>query len=144
MQYFVSKTTPKTVLIMFDRDDPLLEGLQEVVTKEHIDTAAVTGGIGSLQRVHLHTITNTSIPVIEKFWNFTGPIELGSVQGSVIGGNPHVHISVYEWDSKAIYIGHLESGSIVAYRAEISLTILEGVNTERYTDEQGNFCIRQL
>lgn len=142
MQYFVSKATPKTILIMFDRDDLLLEGLQEVVKKEKIDTAAITGGIGSLQRVHLHTITNTTVPVIEKFWNFTGPIELASVQGSVIGGDPHVHITVFDWDSKAIYIGHLEPGSIVAYRAEISLTVLEGVKTERYTDEQGNFRIR--
>jgi predicted DNA-binding protein with PD1-like motif len=48
MQYFVSKTTPRTILIMFDRDDLLLEGLQEVVKKEHIDTAAITGEIGSL------------------------------------------------------------------------------------------------
>jgi predicted DNA-binding protein with PD1-like motif len=143
MQYFMSKTTPRTILIMFDRDDLLLEGLQEVVKKEQIDTAAITGGIGSLQRVHLHTITTTATPVVEKFWNFTGPIELASVQGSVIGGNAHVHISVFDWDSKAIYIGHLEPGSIVAYRAEISLAVLEGVKTERYTDEKGEFRIGQ-
>jgi predicted DNA-binding protein with PD1-like motif len=79
----------------------------------------------------------------EKYWNFTGPIELASVQGSVIGGDAHAHISVFDWDSKAVYIGHLEPGSVVAYRAEISLTVLEGVKTERYTDEKGYFCIRQ-
>ncbi len=94
MQYFVSKTTPRTILIMFDRDDLLLEGLQEVVKKEQIDTATITGGIGSLQRVHLHTITTTAVQVGEKYWNFTGPIELASVQGSVIGGDAHAHISV--------------------------------------------------
>jgi predicted DNA-binding protein with PD1-like motif len=143
MQYFVSKTTPKIILIMFDRDDLLLEGLQEVVKKEHIDTAAITGGIGSLQRVHLHTITTTAVPSVDKYWNFTGPIELASVQGSVIGGDVHAHISVYDWDSKIIYIGHLEPGSVVAYRAEISLTVLEGVKTERYNDERGDFRIRQ-
>ncbi len=44
MQYFVSKTTPLTILIMFDRDDLLLEGIQAVVKKEQIDTAAITGG----------------------------------------------------------------------------------------------------
>lgn len=144
MQYFVSKSVPRTILIMFDRDDLLLEGLQEVVDKEKIDTAAITGGIGSLQRVHLHTITRTTVPSVDKYWNFTGPIELASVQGSVIGGNAHVHITVFDWDSKATYIGHLEPGSVVAYRAEISLTVLEGVKTERYTDEQGEFRIRAL
>ena len=143
MQYFVSKTTPRTILIMFDRDDLLLESLQEVVGKERVDTAAITGGIGSLQRVHLHTITTTVFPAVDKYWNFTGAIELASVQGSVIGGDAHVHVTVFDWDSKTTYIGHLEPGSIVAYRAEISLTVLEGVKTERYTDKKGEFRIRQ-
>lgn len=144
MQYFVSKTTPRIVLVMFDRDDLFLEGLQEVVNKEHIDTAAITGGIGSFQRVHLHTITTTAVPSVDKYWNFTGAIELASVQGSVIGGDVHAHITVFDWDSKTTYIGHLEPGSVVGYRAEVSLTVLEGVKTERYNDEQGHFRIRQV
>ncbi len=143
MQYFVSQAAPRAVLVMFDRDDLLLEGLQEVVKKERIDTAAITGGIGSLQRVHLHTITTTGFPPADKYWNFTGPIEMGSVQGSVIGGDVHAHLSVFDWDNKQTYIGHLEPGSIVAYRAEVSLAVLEGVQTERYNDAQGNFLIRQ-
>jgi len=143
MQYFVSKATPRTILVMFDRDDLLLEGLQEVVKKEKIDTAAITGGIGSLQRVHLHTITSTGLPPTDKYWNFTGPIELASVQGSVIGGDAHAHIAVFDWDSKQTYIGHLEPGSVVAYRAEVSLAVLEGVQTERYNDAEGNYRIRQ-
>ncbi len=143
MQYFVSKTPPRVILIMFDRDDLLLEGLQEVVRKEKIDTAAITGGIGSFQRVHLHTITTTSVQPLDKYWNFTGAIELASVQGSVIGGDAHAHITVFDWDTKTTYIGHLEPGSVVAYRAEVSLMVLEGVQTERYNDADGNFRIRQ-
>jgi predicted DNA-binding protein with PD1-like motif len=143
MQYFVSKTSPRVILVLFDRGDTLLEGLQEVVKKEKIDTAAITGGIGSFQRVQLHTITTTGFPTLDKYWGFTGPIELSSVQGSVIGGDVHAHITVFDWDSKQTYIGHLESGSIVAYRAEVSLTVLEGVQTERYNDADGNFRIRE-
>jgi predicted DNA-binding protein with PD1-like motif len=144
MQYFVSKTKPRIILIIFDRDDLLLEGLQEVVKKEQIDTAAITGGIGSLQRVHLHAITTTAVQPVDKYWNFTGAIELASVQGSIIGGDAHAHISVFDWDSKAVYIGHLEPGSVVAYRAEVTLAVLEGVKTERYNDEQGHFRIKQI
>jgi predicted DNA-binding protein with PD1-like motif len=143
MQYFVSKTAPKVILIMFDRDDLFLEGIQEVIKKEKIDTAAITGGIGSFQRVHLHTITTTAVQSLDKYWNFTGAIELASVQGSVIGGDAHAHITVFDWDTKTTYIGHLEPGSVVAYRAEASITVLEGVKTERYNDDQGNYRIRQ-
>jgi uncharacterized protein len=143
MQYFVSKTGPKVILIMLDRGDLFLESIQEVVKTEGIDTAAITGGIGSFSRVHLHTITVTTMPSLDKYWNFTGAIELASAQGSVIGGEAHVHITVFDWDSKDVYIGHLEPGSVVAYRAEVSLTVLEGVRTERYHDEKGEFRIRQ-
>ena len=143
MQYFVSKTGPKVILIMLDRGDLFLESIQEVVKKEGIDTAAITGGIGSFSRVHLHTITVTTMPSLDKYWNFTGAVELASAQGSVIGGEAHVHITVFDWDSKDVYIGHLEPGSVVAYRAEVSLTVLEGVRTERYNDEKGEFRIRQ-
>jgi len=143
MQYFVSKTTPRAILVMFDRDDLMLEGLQEVVKQEQIDTAAITGGIGSFSRICLHTITTTALQPVDKYWSFTGAIELGSVQGSVIGGDVHAHISVYDWDSKTTFLGHLEPGSVVAYRAEVSLVVLEGVQTERYMDAQGNFRIRQ-
>jgi len=43
MQYFVSKTSPRTILIMFDRDDLFLEGIQEVVRKEKIDQIEILG-----------------------------------------------------------------------------------------------------
>jgi uncharacterized protein len=144
MQYFVSKTQPRVVLVMLDRGDLMLESVQEVVTKEQINTAAITGGIGSFSRVQLHTITTTGFPTNDKVWGFTGPIELASVQGSVIGGDVHAHIVVYDWDAKQTYLGHLEPGSVVAYRAEVSLTVLEGVKTERYNDADGNFRIRQV
>jgi predicted DNA-binding protein with PD1-like motif len=143
MQYFVSKTSPRAILVLFDRGDKMLEGLQEVVTKEGINTAAITGGIGSFSRIHLHTITTTGFPTNDKVWGFTGPIELASVQGSVIGGDVHAHVAVFDWDSKQTYLGHLEPGSVVAYRAEVSLTVLEGVQTERYNDAEGNFRIRE-
>ncbi|HEX7511744.1 MAG TPA: DNA-binding protein, partial [Candidatus Methylomirabilis sp.] len=58
-------------------------------------------------------------------------------------GDVHAHIAVFDWDSKQTYIGHLEPGSEVAYRAEVSLTVLEGVQTERYNDADGNFRIRE-
>jgi predicted DNA-binding protein with PD1-like motif len=102
MQYFVSKTTPRTILIMFDRDDLLLEGLQEVVKKEQIDTAAITGGIGSLQRVHLHTITTTAVQVGEKIG--TSPAISGECWG-LLWWHAHAHISVYDWDSKTAEMG---------------------------------------
>jgi hypothetical protein len=39
MQYFLSEKTLRTILVIFDGGD-LIEGLQEVVKKEQINTAS--------------------------------------------------------------------------------------------------------
>ena len=104
------------------------------ISQPRSSATARNGGLG---------FTTTGFPTADKYWNFTGPIELAGVQGSVIGGDVHAHITVFDWDSKQTYIGHLEPGSVVAYRAEVSLVVLEGVKTERYNDPDGNFRIRQ-
>ena len=93
----------------------------------------------ALQRVHLHTITTTAVQSVDKYWSFTGAIELASVQGSVIGGDVHAHISIFDWDSKQVYIGHLEPGSVVAYRAPFYGQLsgaLAGVFRRRVLDDE--------
>jgi len=142
MRYFVSESVPRVLLVTFERDDLLLEGLTEVVRKEGIDTAAITGGIGSLQRLNIHTFSRFGFPPEEKRLAFTGAIEIGSIQGSVVGGEVHAHVSFFHWDSMATWTGHLDPGSVVAYLAEISLLVLEGVQTERYRGADGEYGIR--
>lgn len=144
MKYFVSETTPRTILVVFERDDLLLEGLAEVTRREGLDTAAIISGIGSLQRINLHTFARFEHPPEEKSLSFTGAIEIGAIQGSVIGGEVHAHITFYHWDSQASWVGHLDPGSVVAYLAEVSLVEVAGVRTERYRDEAGDYHVRQL
>lgn len=142
MHYFVSEGVPRVILVVFERDDRLLEGLTDVVRKENIDTAAITGGIGSLQRLNVHTFARFGFPPEEKPLGFTGAIEIGGIQGSVVGGEVHAHITFFHWDSMATWIGHLEEGSVVAYLAEVSLLALEGVQTERFRTVAGDYGVR--
>jgi predicted DNA-binding protein with PD1-like motif len=142
MNYFVSESVPRVVLVVFERDDLLLEGLVDVARKENIDTATITGGIGSLQRLNVHTFARFGFPPEEKPLTFGGAIEIGGIQGSVVGGEVHAHITFFHWDSMATWIGHLEEGSRVAYLAEVTLLALEGVQTERFRTPAGEYGVR--
>lgn len=142
MHYVVSDSAPRVFMIVFERDDLLLEGLAEVARKEGLDTGAIISGIGSLQRVNLHTFARFGFPPEEKPLSFTGAIEVGAIQGSVIGGEVHAHITFYHWDTQATWVGHLDAGSVVAYLAEVSLMEVAGARTERYRDEAGDYRVR--
>jgi len=144
MQFFGSKVPGRTYLLVFDRGELLLEGIQEMVRKEGIESAVITGGIGSLTELKCHAIAGTGLPATDAPMHAVGPIELSSVQGSVVGGDPHVHVVAWNYDNKETYVGHLEPGSRVCFRAEVSMQMLEGVQFDRYSDkETGMIWIRE-
>ncbi len=59
---------------------------------------------------------------------------MGSLQGSVAGGEPHIHVVVHDVANDEMHVGHLEDGSRVCFRAELGLIVLDGVKTRRVTD----------
>jgi predicted DNA-binding protein with PD1-like motif len=128
--------TVRTIMVSFRRGDYVIEELRAFFQKEGIDAALITSGIGSLDICKLHTITNTGLPPEERYLSLEGPIEVGSLQGSVAGGEPHIHIVVHDVAEDEIHVGHLEEGSRCCFRVELGLTVLEGVRTKRVTDPE--------
>ncbi len=143
MNYFVSEGAPRIILAIFERDDFLLEGLQEVVHKEGIETATIVSGIGSLQRANIHTFARFGFPPEEKYQTFDGALEMGSLQGTVLGGEVHAHVTFYHWDSGASLVGHLDPGTQIAYMAEVTLVEIAGVHGERFRDAAGDYRVRE-
>jgi predicted DNA-binding protein with PD1-like motif len=130
--------TVRTIMVSFRRGDYVIEELRAFFQKEGIDAALITSGIGSLDICKLHTITNTGLPPEERYLSLEGPIEVGSLQGSVAGGEPHIHIVVHDVAEDEIHVGHLEEGSRCCFRLELGLIVLEGVKTVRVTDPKTN------
>ena len=130
--------TVRTIMVSFRRGDYVIEELRAFFQKEGIDAALITSGIGSLDICKLHTITNTGLPPEERYLALEGPIEVGSLQGSVAGGEPHIHIVVHDVAKDEIHVGHLEEGSRCCFRLELGLIVLDGVKTKRVTDPKTN------
>jgi predicted DNA-binding protein with PD1-like motif len=125
-------------MVSFRRGDYVIEELRAFFEQEGVDAALITSGIGSFDICKLHTITNTGLPPEERFLDLEGPIEVGSLQGSVAGGEPHIHVVVHDVAKDELHVGHLEEGSRCCFRLELGLIVLDGVKTKRITDPETN------
>jgi predicted DNA-binding protein with PD1-like motif len=126
----------RTFMVSFRRGDYVIEELRAMFEREGIDAALITSGIGSFDICKMHTITNTGLPPEERYMALEGPIEVGSLQGSVAGGEPHIHIVVHDVAQDEVHIGHLEEGSRCCFRLELGVIALDGVKTKRITDPE--------
>jgi predicted DNA-binding protein with PD1-like motif len=134
MLSFQAPGAVRTLMISFRRGDDIIAELRALCKREGVDAALITSGIGSFDVCKLHTITNTGLPPEERYFTLEGPIEVGSLLGSVAGGEPHIHVVVHDVAHDKVYVGHLEPGSRCCFRVELGLTILDGVKTRRLTD----------
>ena len=124
----------RTIMLYFGRGEDILEELQAFLDEEDVDAALITSGIGSFDVCNLHTITKTGLPSEDRYFELKGPIEVGSMQGTVAGGDPHIHVVVHDTANDEVHGGHLEPGTRCCYRVEMGLIILEDVWTQRLTD----------
>ena len=131
-----AKNGVETVMVSFRRGDLVIEELEKYLKKENIDAALITSGIGSFDICNLHTITTTGLPPVDKQMHLEGPVEFGSLQGSVAGGSPHIHVVVEDVANGKLYVGHLEPGTRCCYRVELGLIILKNVKTKRISDQK--------
>ena len=123
-------------MISFRRGDYVIEELQKFLKEKGIDAGVFTSGIGSFDICNLHAISTTELPPKDTYYKLVGPVELGSLGGSVAGGEPHIHIVVSDAATDKVYVGHLEPGSRCCYRVEVGLLVFDGVKTKRLRDEK--------
>ena len=136
MQIFPATQGTRTYMVSFRRGEYIIEELRRFRQTEGIDAALITSGIGSLDLCRLHTITNTGLPPEERYLVLEGPLEVGSLQGSVAGGEPHIHVVLHDVANDVHYLGHLEEGSRCCFRMEMGVVALVGVRTRRQMDPE--------
>jgi predicted DNA-binding protein with PD1-like motif len=87
----------------------MLEGLKEAVNKMNIKNAVILAGIGSVTDYHFHVVANKNLPPAEEFPKASVAKDLTSVQGYILNGRIHAHITLS--DENSVIGGHLEPGT---------------------------------
>ena len=125
----------RIITVSLQRGEMLLEGIEQAVQETGIRDAVVLSCIGTLSAMTWHRVTTLDPKPKEEYPTVQGPLELCALQGSVVGGVPHLHIVCSDKDGT--YAGHLEPGCEVLYLAEIVLMELAGRPLRRVRDENG-------
>lgn len=140
---FFGENFGRAIVINLGRGDLLLESIRDRMKEHGIKNAVLFGAVGSMQKLVYHLPTSMGPTSNDKFITIKGdgPIELGSLSGNVIDGEPHIHIVAQ--DKNGNYIGHLEEGTEVLFLAEIILAEIKGLNIHRVQNNHGVVYLTQ-
>ena len=125
MQIVKAEGTTRALLLILERGDDVLACVREVIAREGARTGLVTAGVGSFSVLKMHTITTAEPPSRDLYLEAAGPIEVGSMLGSIANGEPHIHLVAHHTADNRTFIGHLEPGTLVAFRAELGLLLFD-------------------
>ena len=121
------------VLVRFKYNTDLLEGLRLAVKNEKIKNAVILSGVGSVTSYHVHAVSNTTLPAKLAYTQREGAMDLIAVNGYVLGGRIHAHITMTD-DQKA-FGGHLHEGTKVFTFAIVTLGLLDdNLDLSRFDD----------
>jgi len=87
----------------------LLDGLNQAIKEKEIKNAVILAGIGSVTDYHFHVVSDKNLPPAEGFTKASVPMDLTSVQGYIMNGRVHAHITLS--DENSMVGGHLEQGT---------------------------------
>jgi predicted DNA-binding protein with PD1-like motif len=113
----------------------LLAGLESMVKQQKIRNAVILAGAGSVTGYHVHGVSNSTFPsknIYVKDPN--APADIVSMNGYIIDGRPHVHITFTDPDKA--FGGHLEPGTTVFTFAIVTIGVFkDGIDLSRIDDK---------
>ena len=132
--YAITGHFDRVVVLRFKYKADLLAGMQQMVKQEHIENGVILSGAGSVRGYQMHQVSNRTMPSHDTFeTNLTQPADLVSMNGYVINGKIHAHMTLGT-PEKAI-AGHLEPGTTVFTFAIITIGVMNDADLSRIDDK---------
>lgn len=133
--YAITGHFDRVVILRFKYDTDLLAGMEKMVKQQGIRNAVILSALGSVRGYQVHQVSNRSFPSKDTYVkNPTAPADLISMNGYIISGRIHAHITLAS--PEKAFGGHLEPGTTVFTFAVVALGVLnEGVDLSRVDDK---------
>ena len=122
---FASLSLESIHILRIDPGEDVLESVQRFLQEANVRQAVVLGGYGTLGAYHLHWVTHNRIPTENAFGRGEGGIEILSMNGLVVNGAPHIHVTLSTQDGA--FGGHLEPGCTAYVVCQVFLAEVHGV-----------------
>ena len=133
--YALSGQFDRVLVLRFKYQADLLAGLERIVKEQKIHNAVILAGIGSVRGYHVHTVSNGIFPTKNIYVkNLTGAADIVSMNGYVIDGRVHAHLTLADADKA--FGGHLEPGTTVFTFAVVTVGVFkDGIDLSRIDDK---------
>lgn len=141
MEGFTAEKAGRTFIIRLDRGDMLRECIAQTAKNEGIENAVILSGIATFDEAHLQMTTTYEYPVKYKVHHLNEPLELASLDGTIINYEPHIHGTVSNPDHS--WAGHLLDGCRILYLGEIVIQEICTNNLERKANINGVLLISE-
>jgi uncharacterized protein len=115
----------KIHILRVDPGEDVLRCVEAFLAERGIQQAVVLGGYGTLAAFHLHWVKDNRLPAENRYAQGEGGIEILSMNGLVVAGQPHIHVSLST--QVGAFGGHLEPGCIAYVLCEIFFAEVEGM-----------------
>lgn len=122
--------------VLLDRDDLLLESIDNIIKDKNIQDGLVLITAGSIQECTYHFLGATTMKPKNVFKTVKGPFEILGGSGIIADGEPHIHI-VLSHNGEGGFGGHLEKGCRVLNLAELTIFKYEGTPLTRKNNQNG-------
>jgi uncharacterized protein len=133
--YAIHSQFQRVVILRFRFKADLLAGIEKMVKDEKIKNAVILSAAGSVRGYHVHQVSNRDFPSKNTFvQNPTAPADMISMNGYVINGKLHAHVTLATPDKA--FGGHLEPGTTVFTFAIVTLGVLnDGADLSHIDDK---------
>jgi predicted DNA-binding protein with PD1-like motif len=132
--YAITGHFDRVVVLRLKYKTDLLAGLQKMVKQENIRNGVILSAMGSVRGYQVHQVSNRTMPSQDTFVkNPTEPADLVSMNGYVIDGRLHPHITLATPDK--VIAGHLEPGTEVFTFAVVTIGVMNDVDFRRLDDK---------
>jgi predicted DNA-binding protein with PD1-like motif len=133
--YSVTGNFSRVVVLRFKYDVDLLAAMEKMVKDEKITNAVILAGAGSVRGYQVHQVSNRTFPSKNMYVKDpTAPADLIGMNGYVIGGKIHAHMTLANPDHA--FGGHLEPGTRVFTFAIVTIGVMnEGVDFSHFDDK---------
>lgn len=132
--YAITGHFDRVVVLRFKYKTDLLAGMERMVKQEHIRNGVILSGVGSVRGYQMHQVSNRTMPSHDTFEkNPTEPADLVSMNGYIINGRIHAHMTLGTPDRTMA--GHLEPGTEVFTFAVIAIGVMNDADLGRVDDK---------
>ena len=124
----------RIVVIRLKYGANLLEGMKRVVKEQNIRNRVILSAIGSLRGYEVHQVSSRDFPSQDTFEkNPMQPVDLVSMNGYVINGRIHAHMTLATPDH--VIAGHVEEGNEVYTFAVVTIGVMNDTDLGKIDDK---------